>query len=165
MRALVVGGGSWGTAFACVLARRGHVVTLGVRDADASRAMARDRTNVRYLPDVPLEALVTPVPLDLPRQCAGIDVVVLAVPSRSFASVASAIRLDEGAMALSLTKGLDPESGRLLLDVLAERAAIDPACTAFLTGPNHAEEIAAGHPAASASPAPARTRLAGCRGS
>ena len=53
MRALVVGGGSWGTAFACVLARRGHVVTLGVRDAEAARAMARDRTNARYLPDVP----------------------------------------------------------------------------------------------------------------
>src|SRR5664279_5658461 len=138
MRALVVGGGSWGTAFACVLARRGHVVTLGVRDADAARAMARDRTNVRYLPDVPLEALVTPVALDLPRQCAGTDVVVLAVPSRSFASVASSI----------------------LLDVLAERASIDPACTAFLTGPNHAEEIAAGHPAASvlASPSPDAAR-------
>src|ERR1700709_1814867 len=66
MRALVVGGGSWGTAFACVLARRGHVVTLGVRDPEAARAMARDRTNARYLPDVPLEALVTPVPLPPP---------------------------------------------------------------------------------------------------
>src|SRR6476646_5571050 len=98
MRALVVGGGSWGTAFACVLARRGHVVTLGVRDAEAARAMARDRTNARYLPDVPLQALVTPVPLDLPRQCAGADLVVLAVPSRSFASVASAIQLDAGAL-------------------------------------------------------------------
>ncbi len=62
MKALVVGGGSWGTAFACLLARRGHVVTLGVRDPEAARAMARDRTNARYLPDVPLEALVTPGP-------------------------------------------------------------------------------------------------------
>jgi glycerol-3-phosphate dehydrogenase (NAD(P)+) len=148
MRALVVGGGSWGTAFACVLARRGHVVTLGVRDPEAARTMARDRTNARYLPDVPLEALVTPLPLDLPAQCSGADLVVLAVPSRAFASVAASLRLDEGTMALSLTKGLDPSSGRLLLDVLADGAGIDPARTAFLTGPNHAEEIGLGYPAA-----------------
>jgi glycerol-3-phosphate dehydrogenase (NAD(P)+) len=152
MRALVVGGGSWGTTFACVLARRGHVVTLGVRDADAARAMARDRTNVRYLPDVRLEALVT--------QCRGADLVVLAVPSRAFASVAASIRLDDRALALSLTKGLDPATGRLLLDVLAEQAGIAPSRTAFLTGPNHAEEIAVGHPAASvlSSPSPAAAR-------
>jgi glycerol-3-phosphate dehydrogenase (NAD(P)+) len=160
MRALVIGGGSWGTAFACVLARRGHVVTLGVRDADAAQAMARDRTNARYLPDVRLEALVTPVPLDLPAQCRGAELVALAVPSRAFASVAASIRLDDGALALSLTKGLDPASGRLLLDVLAEQAGIDPSRTAFLTGPNHAEEIALGHPAASvlSSPSPAAAR-------
>jgi glycerol-3-phosphate dehydrogenase (NAD(P)+) len=156
MRALVVGGGSWGTAFACVLARRGHVVTLGCRDPEAARAMARDRTNARYLPDVPLEALVTPAPLDLPRQCVGADVVVLAVPSRSFADVAGSVRLDDGALALSLTKGLEPATGQLLLDVLSERAGIDPASTAFLTGPNHAEEVGLGHPAAAvlSSPSP-----------
>ncbi|HEY1479505.1 MAG TPA: NAD(P)H-dependent glycerol-3-phosphate dehydrogenase [Gaiellales bacterium] len=156
MRALVIGGGSWGTAFACVLARRGHVVTLGVRDPDAARAMARDRTNAHYLPQVPLEALVTPAALDLPRQCSGADLVVLAVPSRAFASVAADVRLDDGALALSLTKGLEPSSGQLLLDVLAERASIDPAHTAFLTGPNHAEEIGQGHPAAAVltSPSP-----------
>jgi glycerol-3-phosphate dehydrogenase (NAD(P)+) len=160
MRALVVGGGSWGTAFACVLARRGHVVTLGCRDPEAARAMARDRTNARYLPNVSLEALVTPVPLDLPRQCEGVDLVALAVPSRSFASVATTLRLERGAMALSLTKGLDPGSGRLLLDVLADGAGLDPGRTAFLTGPNHAEEIGLGHPAASvlASPNPDAAR-------
>jgi glycerol-3-phosphate dehydrogenase (NAD(P)+) len=122
VRALVVGGGSWGTAFACVLARRGHVVTLGVRDGEAARVLARDRTNARYLPGVPLEALVTPVALDLPAQCAGADLVVLAVPSRSFASVAERVRLDDGALALVLTKGLEPRTGALLLDVLAECA-------------------------------------------
>jgi glycerol-3-phosphate dehydrogenase (NAD(P)+) len=162
MRALVVGGGSWGTAFACVLARRGHVVTLGVRDPEAARVMARDRTNARYLPGVRLEALVTPVPLDLPRNCGGAELVVLAVPSRSFATVAEQVRLDDGAMALTLTKGLEPQSGALLLDVLAERGGIDPECTAFLTGPNHAEEIGKGHPAAAVLTSPstaAATRL------
>ncbi len=98
--------------------------------------MARDRTNARYLPDVPLEALVTPVPLDLPRQCDGVDLVALAVPSRSFASVAATLRLERGAMALSLTKGLEPGTGRLLLDVLADGAGLDPGRTAV---PDRAE--------------------------
>ncbi len=123
-------------------------MTLGVRDPEAARAMARDRANARYLPGVALEALVTPVALDLTAQCAGADLVVLAVPSRAFASVAEHVRLDDGALALSLTKGLEPRTGQLLLDVLAEHASIDPARTAFLTGPNHAEEIGQGHPAA-----------------
>ena len=161
MRALVVGGGSWGTAFACVLARRGHVVTLGCRDPEAARAMARDRTNARYLPNVPLEALVTPVPLDLPRQCEGADLVALAVPSRSFASVATTLRLERGAMALSLTKGLDPGTRPAAARRPRRRApGIDPGRTAFLTGPNHAEEIGLGHPAASvlASPSPDAAR-------
>jgi glycerol-3-phosphate dehydrogenase (NAD(P)+) len=148
VRALVVGGGSWGTAFACVLARRGHEVVLASRDAAAAAALARDRENVRYLPGVELEDGVASEELDLPAHCAGAELVVLAVPSRAFAAVAGQLRLDGGARALVLTKGLEPQSGALLVDVLAEQAGIDPARTAFLTGPNHAEEIGAGQPAA-----------------
>ncbi len=104
--------------------------------------MARDRTNARYLPERAARGARHAGAARPARQCAGADLVVLAVPSRSFASVAATMRLERGAMALSLTKGLDPATGRLLLDVLAERAGIDPGRTAFLTGPNHAEEIA-----------------------
>src|SRR5258706_299270 len=132
MRALVIGGGSWGTAFACVLARRGHVVTLGVRDADAAQAMARDRTNARYLPDVRLEALVTPVPLDLPAQCRGAGLVALALPSRAFASVAAGawdgLGFGDNAKAALMTRGL-AEMGRL-----GEAFGADPRTYAGLAG-------------------------------
>ena len=54
MRAVVVGAGSWGTAFARLLADRGHEVTLAARDPDQARAIAETGRNPRYLTDVSL---------------------------------------------------------------------------------------------------------------
>ncbi|HEY3105553.1 MAG TPA: NAD(P)H-dependent glycerol-3-phosphate dehydrogenase [Gaiellaceae bacterium] len=68
------------------------------------------------------------------------DVVCLAVPSRAFREVAGA--LPGSAPRLILTKGLDPASGGRLSEVIAD------APVAVLSGPNHAEEIAQGLPAA-----------------
>jgi glycerol-3-phosphate dehydrogenase (NAD(P)+) len=70
----------------------------------------------------------------------GIDLVVVAVPSQSFAEVVESLPGD--APLLSLTKGLDPETGeRLSLRVKGRSFAV-------LSGPNFAEEIAKGLPAA-----------------
>ena len=139
MRALVVGGGSWGTAFACVLARGGHTVTLACRDPEP---LLRDRENRRYLPGVPLEAGVTPQALDLATQCAESELVVLALPSGSTVEVGR--RLSGSAPVLLLAKGLDPLSAGLLSDRL--EGVTGP--VAVLSGPNHAEEIGRGQPAA-----------------
>ena len=50
---------------------------------------------------------------------------------------------------IALAKGLDPATHRLLTDVIVEATGHDPSRVAPLSGPNHAEEIAAGQPAAS----------------
>src|SRR5439155_12532861 len=68
------------------------------------------------------------------------DLVVVAVPSRAFAAVVLA--LPGGCPILSLTKGLDPGTGRRLSTLAVGRPV------AVLSGPNFAEEIAAGLPAA-----------------
>jgi glycerol-3-phosphate dehydrogenase (NAD(P)+) len=70
----------------------------------------------------------------------GADLLVAAVPSRSFAEVVGA--LPGQAPVLSLTKGLDPASGSRLSTLVRGRPV------AVLSGPNFAEEIAAGLPAA-----------------
>lgn len=148
-RVTVVGGGSWGTAFAILAHRRGAEVTLLCRSPEQAEAVARTRRNPRYLPDavvpdgVAVRAMDDPDPLD----AAGL--VVVAVPSRTVAAVAAwvAARLPAGAGVLSLTKGLDPASGRRLSEVWADAL---PAGTPFcmLSGPNHAEEVAGGQPTA-----------------
>jgi len=138
MRAAVVGAGAWGTAFACVLAARGHDVTLATRDPEQARELEETGRNPRYLPNVDLEG-VAATTVDDPS-LAGADLHVVAVPSCAFAQVVRG--LPGAAPVLSLTKGLDPESGGRLSQLVERRGF------AVLSGPNFAEEIADGLPAA-----------------
>ena len=136
MRATVIGGGSWGTAFATVLFERGHEVALAMRDPDRAREINETGRNPRYLPDVDLAAIRAVVLPDIPEA----DVVVMAVPSDAFGEVAA--MLPAGLPVLSLTKGLDPATGGRLSSLLEGRPV------AVLSGPNFAAEVAAGLPAA-----------------
>ena len=140
MKAAVAGAGAWGTAFACILAARGHDVTLACRDPEQARAIDETGRNPRYLPTADLDA-VSATTLDDPS-LAGADLHVVAVPSRAFGEVVRA--LPGAAPVLSLTKGLDPETGNRLSQLVERRAV------AVLSGPNFAEEIADGLPAAAA---------------
>jgi glycerol-3-phosphate dehydrogenase (NAD(P)+) len=150
LRVAVVGGGSWGTGFAVLLAGRGHDVLLAVRDPARAAEIAAARENARYLPGVALPAVVTVEAATPAEACAGRDLVVLAVPSRAFAATCEALRpgLSGDAVLLSLAKGLDPASGARLSTVAASGCGVDAARVAVLSGPNHAEEVARGAPAA-----------------
>jgi glycerol-3-phosphate dehydrogenase (NAD(P)+) len=138
LRVVVVGGGSWGSVFSALLAERGHDVTLACRDPEQARAIAETGRNPRYVPDAELNGVTATSLGEAP--IAGAELVVLAVPSRSFREVAASLPGD--APVLSLTKGLDPETGSRLSEVVEGRPV------AVLSGPNHAEEIAQGLPAA-----------------
>jgi glycerol-3-phosphate dehydrogenase (NAD(P)+) len=138
MRAAVVGAGAWGTAFARVLASRGHDVILVTRDSEQARAIEETGRNPRYLPNAELDGIAATT-VDDPS-LAGVDLHVIAVPSSAFAKVVRA--LPGAAPVLSLTKGLDPESGGRLSELVERRGV------AVLSGPNFAEEIAEGLPAA-----------------
>ena len=138
MRVVVVGGGSWGSVFAAFLAERGHEVTLACRDAMQALAIAETGRNPRYVRDADLSAVSATIVEDAP--IAQAELVCLAVPSGAFGEVARA--LPGTAPVLSLAKGLDPSTGQRLSTAVRERPV------AVLSGPNHAEEIAAGLPAA-----------------
>jgi len=138
LRAVVVGAGSWGTAFARLLADRGHEVTLAARDAEQAGTIAETGRNPRYLTSTPLgDVEATTIP---EAPIADVDVVVVAVPSRAFGGVVAA--LPGSAPVLSLTKGLDPGSGERLSTLVRDRSV------AVLSGPNFAEEVAQGLPGA-----------------
>ena len=137
MQITVVGGGSWGTAFSCLLRDRGHRVTLACRDADQVRAIEEMGRNPRYLTTANLRGVDAAVIDDAPYD---VDVIVLAVPSRAFADVAAS--LPGTAPVLSLTKGLDPATGQRLSTRVTGRPV------AVLSGPNMAEELAEGLPSA-----------------
>jgi glycerol-3-phosphate dehydrogenase (NAD(P)+) len=137
VRFLVVGGGAWGTAFTHVLLEREHDVVLACHHAEQAEAINSTGRNPRALSTVDLRG-VDAVPLAAAP--ADVDVAVVAVPSRAFAGVVAALPGD--APVLSLTKGLDPESGERLSTRVRGRSV------AVLSGPNMAEEIAIGLPTA-----------------
>ena len=138
MKAVVVGGGSWGTAFARVLANRGHDVTLACRDPEQAAAIADSHRNPRYLTHCDLRGVAATTIDDAPLATAAL--VVVAVPSAVFGDVVRSLPGD--APILSLTKGLDPATGERLSTLVGGRPV------AVLSGPNIADEIARDLPAA-----------------
>jgi glycerol-3-phosphate dehydrogenase (NAD(P)+) len=138
VRVVVVGCGSWGTAFARLLADRGHRVTLACRDADQARAIAATGRNPRYLPTARLGDVDAATLADAPL--ADAELVVVALPSGAFGEAVAA--LPGTAPVLGLTKGLDPRTGARLSTLVRGRPV------AVLSGPNMAEEIVEGLPGA-----------------
>jgi glycerol-3-phosphate dehydrogenase (NAD(P)+) len=138
MRAVVVGGGSWGSAFAGLLRDRGHDVTIACRDPEQARAIAETGRNLRYLQSADLSGIAATTIGAASVEDA--DVVAIAVPSSAFGEVVGSLR--GTAPVLTLTKGLDPATGNLLHTLVEGRPV------AVLSGPTFAEEIAAGLPCA-----------------
>jgi glycerol-3-phosphate dehydrogenase (NAD(P)+) len=138
VRAVVVGAGSWGSVFAVLLAERGHDVVLACRDPEQAAAIRRAGRNPHYLTELNVSGVDARTVADAP--VAEAELVCLAVPSRAFREVVEA--LPGNAPVLSLAKGLDPATGERLSQVVRDRPV------AVLSGPNHAEEIADGLPAA-----------------
>ena len=138
MKVVVVGAGSWGSAFACLLRDRGHHVTLAARDPAQVAAIRETRRNPRYARDADLSGIAAATIEEAPIESA--ELVAAAVPSRVFGEVVPG--LPGTAPILSLTKGLDPGTGERLSSLVTNRPV------AVLSGPNIAEEIARGLPAA-----------------
>jgi glycerol-3-phosphate dehydrogenase (NAD(P)+) len=138
MRTVVVGAGSWGSAFAMLLRDRGHVGTLAARDLEQAAAIRETGRNPRYVREADLRGIGAATIEDAP--IAEAELVVVAVPSSVFGAVVAS--LPGSTPILSLTKGLDPGTGERLSTLVRNRPV------AVLSGPNIAEEIVRGLPAA-----------------
>lgn len=147
-RIAVVGAGSWGTALAIQLARVGTTTLLWGRDAEAMTQMAVERCNSRYLPESPFPDRLTPAS-DLAAALHMADHVLLAVPSHAFRATLQTLvpQLKPGCHLGWATKGLEPGSGKLLHQVIAEELGEGQSC-AVISGPTFAAEVANGLPTA-----------------
>ena len=148
-RAVVLGAGSWGTAFAKVLADAGTEVTLWARRPELAAAMRASRENADYLPGVPLPDRLTPT-ADAEQALAGADTVVLAVPAQTLRpNLESWFGLvPPNATLVSLAKGVELGTCKRMSEVICEVAVVRPERVCVLSGPNLAREIAAGQPTA-----------------
>lgn len=148
-RIAVIGAGAWGCTFARVAALAGADVTLACRTPEQAQVLGATRHDDRHLGAIALPEGIRVTHAGDSSWMNDASVVVIALPSRAVADEAARIAaaLPPGAGVLSLTKGLEAGTGRLLSEVW--RDALGPDVPfAVLSGPNHAEEIAAGQPAA-----------------
>lgn len=147
-RIAVVGGGSWGTAFAAVQADRHGEIPLWVREEEVCAAIRETRENRVFLPGVPVPEGVRPT-TSLEEALAGRTIVAFAVPSHHLRSVAAAAApwLSPGASLVSLAKGVENESLLRMTEVLEQAAPAYAGRVAALSGPTFAREVAAGQPA------------------
>ena len=138
----VLGAGSWGTALAILLARNGRATLLWGRDEAAMAAMARRRTNEKYLPGQRFPDGLAIEPM-LSRAVAAADACLVAVPSHAFGTLVAALAQMPscGSGLLWATKGLDPASRRPLHEVAAERLP-SGVPLGVLSGPTFAGEVA-----------------------
>lgn len=150
VRTAVMGAGSWGTAFALVLADAGNEVRLWGRRAELCEAINATHENPDYLPGIALPEAVRATP-DPREALDGAEVVVLAVPSQqlraNLGDWGDAIGAD--AVMVSLMKGVELGTHLRMSEVVAELTGAGPERIAVVTGPNLAKEIARREPAAS----------------
>lgn len=148
-RCAVYSAGSWGTAFAMILADAGCEVTLWCRRAEQAATINTTRTNPDYLPGAELPPGVRAT-TDPARAARGAEFVFLAVPSQTLRAnlAAWADLLPPDAVLVSLMKGVELGTAKRMTEVIAEAAHAGPERVAVLSGPNLAPEIAERQPAA-----------------
>lgn len=137
----ILGSGSWGTALAALLRRRGHDVVLWGREDSVADAINRDHRNPAYLGDIELpEGIHATTDLSAVDSA---DLVVFVVPSAAIDALCARLRAEGGlrpeVVLLSCAKGIELGSGRRMSEVIADRFPANE--VAVLSGPNHAEEV------------------------
>lgn len=144
----VLGAGSYGTALAMQTARRGCAVRLWGRNAEAMARLQDERANTAYLPGCTFAESLTAT-ADLQSALDGAQIVIVAVPSHALRATcqAAAEHLAAGAAVACAAKGLEPETRKLPLTVIAE-ALGDSVPLAVISGPTFAREIGQGLPSA-----------------
>jgi glycerol-3-phosphate dehydrogenase (NAD(P)+) len=147
-RLAIVGGGSWGTALACVLAPRFDQIALWVHEPDLAAQIEETRVNGTFLPGIPIPPNVR-AGHSLEIALAGADVVISVMPSHAVRDVYTRMLpwLTPSMRIVSASKGL--ESGTLLRISQVIRSLTAPSYRiAVLSGPTFAREAATGIPTA-----------------
>jgi glycerol-3-phosphate dehydrogenase (NAD(P)+) len=136
----VLGGGSFGTAIANIIAHNQHTSYLWMRSAERAAAYQSARENTHYLPGYRLADNLV-ITSDLVEAIQNSDLVFVSIPSHSFRAVTKRIQsiLPAKAMVVSTAKGIEPQGFTLMSQILEQELPNHP--IGVLSGPNFAKEI------------------------
>ena len=147
LNAGLLGGGSWGTTVAALIAKNAPI-TIWARDRGTVDEINTRHSNAKYLPDAALPESVRAT-TNIEEAVAKMDVIVMGIPSQSFRGVLEQIKphIRPWVPVISLSKGLELSTGKRMTELINEVLPGHPA--GVLTGPNLAREIMSGFAAAS----------------
>tara|TARA_R110002167_G_scaffold40930_3_gene125378 strand:- start:5532 stop:6548 length:1017 start_codon:yes stop_codon:yes gene_type:complete len=138
----IIGGGSFGTAIANIIADNGHDTCQWMRTPERVQEVNEQHTNEVYLPGIKLNPALH-ASADLRETVTGCDTVFFSIPSKSSRDVARQLAdcIAPGAILISTTKGIEFETNKLMSEVLQEE--LPQVRLGVLSGPNLAKELAA----------------------
>jgi len=136
----VLGYGSWGTALALILEKKGYNVTLWGHEDDYTEKLQKTYTHSKYLPNlnIPKSIAITGNLADAVKSG---QMIIVAVPSHVLRTLLEQMKPNLGANVplVSVIKGIEQKTlfrvDQIVKDVLG------PWPLAILSGPTHAEEV------------------------
>ncbi len=146
----VIGAGSWGTALARLLAKRGHQVSIWAREPEVVKEILDHRENKTFLPGVALPETLE-ASSKLSEVVGGKEILVSVVPSQFVSLVFQDIagELAPGTQVISASKGIEVSTGRRMDEVLSGLLTQEQAhLLTFLSGPSFATEVSSEAPTA-----------------
>jgi glycerol-3-phosphate dehydrogenase (NAD(P)+) len=146
----IIGGGSWGTALALALGRKGHRIRLWVFEPELVESINHRRRNALYLPEFELPERVS-ASHALETVLDGAEIVLTVVPSHHCRAVYESMlpSLHPGMLLVSATKGIETASLLRMSEIIrAVTAPVFQARVAVISGPSFAKEVAKGDPTA-----------------
>jgi glycerol-3-phosphate dehydrogenase (NAD(P)+) len=134
-----LGGGSFGSALAVLLAEKNNIVSIYDRDNNVVNEINIKRTNEKYMKDLIIAEGVTAFN-DIEEAIKDSDYIVLAVPSHVIRSMCKQLvgKISKEVPIISIAKGIEEDSDKRLSSVIEEELD-NP--VVILSGPSHAEEV------------------------
>lgn len=146
----IIGAGGWGTALAKLCGEKGYPVGIWAFEKEIVAEINNHHTNQTFLPEVTLPNNVY-ASNSLAEIVSGKSYIITAIPSKWLRQVARQMAplVEKQTIVISVTKGLEVDSFKLMTTVLQEELPqLDPNAIVALSGPNHAEEVARNIPSA-----------------
>ncbi|HZK33240.1 MAG TPA: NAD(P)H-dependent glycerol-3-phosphate dehydrogenase [Tissierellaceae bacterium] len=137
----VLGGGSWGTALAILLAKKGNDVTIWLRDKRQADSIKQTMENKKYLPNIKLPDNIS-LSIDLEEVNYNKDLILLSVPTHGIREVLNSCKniIKKEQIIVNVSKGIENQSLLRISEIVEEFLPNNK--YAVLSGPSHAEEVA-----------------------
>ncbi|MGI6226807.1 MAG: NAD(P)H-dependent glycerol-3-phosphate dehydrogenase [Peptococcales bacterium] len=138
----VLGAGSWGTALAVSLSKKGLNIKMWCRDEEQALKIVKTRENVKYLPGVILPHNINVV-TNLNEAVKNVDFIVIAVPTHGIRELLRKLihLLTPTTILVNTAKGIEPDTLLRLSEVFQEEIPGISERLCILSGPSHAEEV------------------------